>query len=96
METLARLTMEESCPIEDLLFKQVRLPAGTGCIYSFSEINKKNMLIGQFLKNHNIPVYYLTANSAEQKSINQIPIISLGEIHGGVVESTENLNIKEP
>lgn len=95
METLARLTMEESISIEDLLFKQINLPAGTGCIYSVCKINKTNMLIGQFLKKRNIPVYFLLANPTENKNINQIPCISLTEIHGGVVEVSETLSVKK-
>ncbi len=82
MEFLARLTMEEYCSMEDLLFTESSIPSGTGCLYCCFNYNEDNLQIGHFLRKKNIPLYFLIANPylGEEMS-DKIPLILLDEIY---------------
>lgn len=94
MELLARLTMEESSSIswEEILFKEINMPAGTGCIYYSYSINKKNIQISQFLKKYNIPVYFFMAKASNKRRIDHSPVFLLSEISDEATALAQNDN----
>ena len=90
MEFLARLTMEESCPLEKILFNGLDIPAGTGCLYCAYKVDKSIMQISQFLKNHGMPVYFLMAKAPYRGRTGSMPLSLLDEIYGEVIDFTED------
>ncbi|MDD3656209.1 MAG: DUF58 domain-containing protein [Atribacterota bacterium] len=86
MELLARLTIEEFCSMDEILFKEMKIPAGTGCIYCAYRMNKKNTQISQFLIKHNTPVYLLLAKSSYHKKFSPIPALLFSEIYGEAID----------
>ncbi len=91
MELLARIKMDTAFAIEEILFKDNLIPAGTGCIYCAHSLNRKNTRIAQFLREHHIPVYFIITRAPHQTNNQQINFFLLDEIHGGVLEHTKNL-----
>lgn len=89
MEFLARLAMEESYPLEKILFNGFDIPAGAGCLYCAYKINKSIIQVSQLLKKHGIPVYFLMAKSSYAGRTDSIPLSLLDEIYGEVVDFTE-------
>ena len=81
MEFLARLTMEECCSMEDLLFTESPIPSGTGCLYCCFNYNEDKLQIGHFLRKKNIPLYFLIAKPSLGKKSDKIPLIFLDEIY---------------
>jgi hypothetical protein len=89
MEFLARLTMEESYPLEKILFNGFDIPAGAGCLYCAYKVNKNIIQISQFLKKHGIPVYFLMAKASYAGRTGSIPLSLLDDIYGEVIDFTE-------
>lgn len=90
MELIARLQMKTTVSIEEILFKEDVMPGGTGCIYSSCTLNKKNTQIAQFLRQHHIPVYFITARIPRRFIDHSIKFFLLDEIHGGVLDSKQD------
>lgn len=90
MELLARLTWEESCSMDEMMFKEMKITAGTGCIYCDYNINEKNMKISQFLKKYSVPVYFMVAKASNKRRIDHIPILLLSEIYGKEIDFTRS------
>ncbi len=81
MELLARLTMEKYCPMEEILFKKINIPSGTGCLYCSFNINEDILQISQLLRKHTIPMYFLVAETSQELVFDSMPLIFLNEIY---------------
>jgi len=96
MELLSRLQIKTTTgSIEEMLFKEDTMPGGTGCIYCACNLNKKNIQIAQFLRQHHLPVYFIIAKSFHRIHNHNIPIFLLNEIYGEVLDYTEKHPLNE-
>lgn len=89
MELLARLTIEKSCALEEILFKDIIIPAGTGCLYLAYNINNENIRHSQILQEHNIPPYFMMAQDSSSGKIASLPVFLLSEIYGEAIELSQ-------
>lgn len=87
MEFLARLQKEPENSMQEILFKENIIPAGTGCIYCTYSLNKKNLQIAELLKQQQIPVYFVLASPSVRVKTIYNPVFRLNELHGGILES---------
>ena len=90
MELLARLQRTTATPMQTILFKEDRIPGGTGYIYCTCSLYRKNLQMVEFLREHRIPVYFMLARAPRSIQLTDNPIFLLDEIHGGVIENPKN------
>lgn len=95
MELLARLQLKSTDSLQEMLFKKEIIPGGTGYIYCAGTLNKKNLQVAEFLKQHHVPVKFIVAESSSIMNKFNLPILMLDEIHGGVIENLKAKNSKK-